>query len=113
MTAAAKAGAKIVPCAIVGAEEIYPIIADVKPLAKMLGLPYVPVTPTFPWLGPLGLLPLPSKWLVEFGPPIESSDLPEAAEDDPLSVLDMTSQVRETIQHMIYRLLAQRGSAYG
>jgi 1-acyl-sn-glycerol-3-phosphate acyltransferase len=113
VTAAAKAGAKIVPCAIVGAEEIYPIIADVKPLAKMLGLPYVPVTPTFPWLGPLGLLPLPSKWLVEFGPPIESSDLPEAAEDDPLSVLDMTSQVRETIQHMIYRLLAQRGSAYG
>jgi 1-acyl-sn-glycerol-3-phosphate acyltransferase len=113
VSAAARAGASIVPCAIVGGEEIYPIIADVKPLARALGLPYVPVTPTFPWLGPLGLLPLPSKWLIEFGPPIEPSDLPEAAEDDPLSVLDMTSQVRETIQHMLYRLLERRGSAFG
>jgi 1-acyl-sn-glycerol-3-phosphate acyltransferase len=113
VSAAARAGAKIVPCAIVGAEEIYPLIGDVKPLARALGLPYVPVTPAFPWLGPLGLLPLPSKWMIEFGPPIDSSDLPEAAEDDPLSVLDMTSQVRETIQHMLYRLLVQRGPAFG
>ena len=113
VTAAARAGANIIPCAIVGAEEIYPIIGDVKPLARALGLPYVPVTPTFPWLGPLGLVPLPAKWLIEFGPPIEPSDLPEAAEEDPLSVLDMTSQVRETIQHMLYRLLEQRGPTFG
>ncbi len=113
VTAAARAGASIIPCAIVGAEETYPIVGDITPLARLLGLPYVPVTPTFPLLGPLGLVPLPSKWLIEFGPPIESSDLPEAAEDDPLSVLDMTSQVRETIQHMLYRLLERRGPAFG
>ena len=53
----------IIPCSIVGAEEIYPKIGDIKPLARLLGAPYFPVTPTFPLLGPLGLVPLPSKWL--------------------------------------------------
>ena len=52
-----KAGVPIVPCSIVGAEEIYPILGNVKTLARLLGLPYVPVTPTFPWLGPLGADP--------------------------------------------------------
>ena len=62
----------IIPCSIVGAEEIYPIIGDIKPLARLLGLPYVPVTPTFPLLGLLGLVPLPSKWIIEFGAPVET-----------------------------------------
>ena len=65
-----EAGVPIVPCSIVGAEEIYPILGNMKSLARLLGLPYVPVTPTFPWLGPLGVIPLPSKWIIEFGEPI-------------------------------------------
>ena len=70
VSAALRTGVPIIPCSIVGAEEIYPIIGNVKTLARLLGLPYLPVTPTFPLLGPLGLVPLPSKWIIEFGEPI-------------------------------------------
>jgi 1-acyl-sn-glycerol-3-phosphate acyltransferase len=73
VSAALRTGTPIVPVAIVGAEEIYPLIGNIKPLARLLGTPYFPVTPTFPWLGPLGMLPLPSKWLIEFCEPIQTA----------------------------------------
>jgi 1-acyl-sn-glycerol-3-phosphate acyltransferase len=112
VSAALRTGAPIIPCSIVGAEEIYPIIGDVKPLARLLGLPYVPVTPTFPWLGLLGLVPLPSKWIIEFGEPVETADHGRAAADDPMLVFDLTDQVRETIQQTLYSLLMQRRSVF-
>jgi hypothetical protein len=62
----------IVPAAIVGAEETFPMLGNIKPLARLMGLPYFPVTPTFPWLGPLGAVPLPSKWMMRFGEPIDA-----------------------------------------
>ncbi|MCI0689614.1 MAG: acyltransferase family protein [Sporichthyaceae bacterium] len=111
VAAALRHGAPIVPSAIVGAEEIYPLIADLPPLAKMLGLPYVPITPTFPWLGPLGMIPLPSKWMIEFGPPVPTDGYADHI-DDPMVVFELTNQVRETIQHMLYRLLVRRGGAF-
>ncbi len=113
VTAALRTGVPIIPCSIVGAEEIYPKIADLRTLARLLGLPYLPVTPTFPLLGPLGLVPLPSKWLIEFGEPIETAHLggPEAA-DDPMLVFDLTDRVRETIQATLYALLMQRRSTF-
>ena len=57
---ALRTGSPIVPIAVVGSEEIYPKIADSPLLARAFGAPYAPITPTFPWLGPLGLIPLPS-----------------------------------------------------
>ena len=69
VAAALEARVPIIPTAIVGAEEIYPLIGDAKTLARLLGLPYIPVTPTFPWLGPLGMVPMPSKWIIMFGEP--------------------------------------------
>ncbi|MCB0890216.1 MAG: acyltransferase family protein, partial [Nocardioidaceae bacterium] len=60
VSAAIKAGVPIIPVSVVGAEEIYPIVGNVPSLARLLGVPYLPITPTFPLLGPLGLLPLPS-----------------------------------------------------
>lgn len=60
----------IVPVGIVGSEEQQPGLYDVKPLAKLLGMPAFPITPTFPWLGPLGILPLPVKYRIEIGEPI-------------------------------------------
>ena len=81
-------------------------------LARLLGVPYVPVTPFFPWLGPLGLVPLPSKWLIEFGEPIDTAGLPADAADDPMLVFNLTDQVRETIQQTLYRLLLQRRSVF-
>jgi 1-acyl-sn-glycerol-3-phosphate acyltransferase len=112
VSAALRTGTPIVPVAIVGAEEIYPILADVKPLARLLGLPYFPVTPTFPWLGPLGLVPLPSKWLIQFCPPIRTAHLTEHA-DDPMVVYNLADQVRETIQANLHQLLEKRPDPFG
>lgn len=112
VSAALRTGTPIIPAAIVGAEETYPMLADLKPLARLLKLPYFPVTPTFPWLGPLGIVPLPSKWLIEFCPPIPTEHLMDHA-DDPLVVFNLADQVRETIQHTLYELLERRPDPFG
>ncbi|RRO13076.1 acyltransferase family protein [Saccharopolyspora rhizosphaerae] len=112
VSAALRTGAPIVPCSIVGAEEIYPKLADLKPIARLLGLPYFPVTPLFPHFGPLGTVPLPSKWYIEFGEPIETARYPEGAADDPMLVFSLSDQVRETIQQTLYRILSQRTSVF-
>ena len=112
VAAALRTGMPIIPCSIVGAEEIYPMLGNAKTLARLLGLPYFPITPTFPLLGPLGLVPLPSKWLIEFGEPIETASLGPAAADDPMLVFNLTDQVRETIQQTLYRLLLQRRAVF-
>jgi 1-acyl-sn-glycerol-3-phosphate acyltransferase len=113
VTAALRTGVPIIPCAIVGAEEIYPMIGNAKTAARLFGLPYFPITPTFPLLGPLGLVPLPSKWLIAFGEPIETASYGPAAAEDPMLVFNLTDQVRETIQQAIYQLLLQRTSVFG
>jgi 1-acyl-sn-glycerol-3-phosphate acyltransferase len=110
--AAIKAGVPIVPVSIVGAEEIHPVLANARVLARLFDLPYFPITPTFPWLGPLGLLPLPSKWYIEFGAPIHTEDVDTAAADDAAVVFDLADRVRETIQSTLYRLLVQRRSVW-
>jgi 1-acyl-sn-glycerol-3-phosphate acyltransferase len=112
VAAALRTGAPIVPCSIVGAEEIYPMIGNLKSLARLIGVPYVPITPTFPLLGPLGLIPLPSKWIIEFGAPVDTAALGPQAAEDPMVVFDLTDQVRETIQQTLYALLLQRRSVF-
>ncbi|HEU0191026.1 MAG TPA: lysophospholipid acyltransferase family protein [Mycobacterium sp.] len=114
VSAALATGAPIVPCSIVGSEEIYPMIADFKLLARLLGVPYFPITPLFPLAGPAGLVPLPSKWHIAFGEPIETVDYGPGAAEDPMITFEVTDQVRETIQHTLYRLLAgRRGVFFG
>jgi len=113
VTAAMRTGAPIIPTAIVGAEETYPMIANAKTVARVMGLPYFPITPTFPWLGPLGVIPLPSKWHIHFGEPIPTDGYPGGSADDPMVVFDLTDEVREQIQQTIYRLLVARTSAFG
>ncbi len=81
-------------------------------LARLLGVPYLPVTPTWPLLGPLGMVPLPSKWIIEFGAPIHTDSYEPGAADDPMLVFDLTDQVRETIQQTLYTLLMQRRSVF-
>ena len=110
--AALRARVPIIPCSIVGAEEIYPMIANSRTLARVLGLPYFPVTPTWPLLGPLGAVPLPSKWFIEFGEPIDTGSLDPDGAEDPMLVFNLTDQVRETIQQTVYRLLLQRQSVF-
>ncbi len=112
VSAALRTGVPIIPLSVVGAEEIYPLVGNMPGLARLLGVPYLPVTPFFPLLGPLGLVPLPSKWLLEFGEPIRTDDYDQSAADDPMLVFDVTDQVRETIQQTLYTLLMQRESVF-
>lgn len=109
---ALRAGAPIVPVAVVGSEEIYPKLADVPPLARAIGAPFFPVTPTFPWLGPLGAVPLPSKWRIEFCDPIDTAHYGPEAANDRGRVLELTDQVRDTVQQALYANLVRRGSAF-
>jgi 1-acyl-sn-glycerol-3-phosphate acyltransferase len=110
--AALRARVPIVPAAIVGSEEIYPMIYDARALARLAGLPYFPVTPFFPLLGPLGLIPLPSKWVVEFGDPIHTDGFDEDAWQDAMQVFELTDRVRDTIQQMLHRNLMKRKKAF-
>ncbi|MDA2891754.1 lysophospholipid acyltransferase family protein [Mycolicibacterium sp. BiH015] len=112
VSAALRTKAPIVPCSIVGSEEIYPMMADVKLVARLLGLPYFPVTPLFPLAGPLGVVPLPSKWYIQFGEPIDTAGYDESAAEDPMVTFELTDQVRETIQQTLYQLLANRRNTF-
>ena len=88
------------------------MIHNAKALARLGGFPYFPVTPFFPWLGPLGLIPLPTKWVIEFGEPITTDQFAEEAWQDPLTVFEMTDRVRDEIQQMLYRNLMRRRSVF-
>jgi 1-acyl-sn-glycerol-3-phosphate acyltransferase len=109
------AGVPIIPCAIVGAEEIYPMIGNAGNLARRLGLPYFPITPLFPWLGPIGAVPLPSNWIIEFGEPVPTAGLAGGDGGDPPEdvVGELADRVRDTIQDRIDKLVVERGPAFG
>jgi len=102
---ARQAGVPLLPVAIVGAEEIHPVIGKITRFAEPLGIPYIPITPTFPWLGPLGLLPVPTKWTIQIGPAIPPPD-----PDDEVGTTRVAEAVRTAIDGMIADLLAQRRS---
>lgn len=87
-------------------------MTDVKLLARLFGLPYFPITPLFPLAGPVGLVPLPSKWRIAFGEPICTADYASTDADDPMVTFELTDQVRETIQQTLYRLLAGRRNIF-
>jgi 1-acyl-sn-glycerol-3-phosphate acyltransferase len=109
---ALRTGAPIVPVAVVGSEEIYPMVLNLRRVARLFGFPYFPVTPTFPVLGPLGAIPLPSKWVIEFCPPIPTADLGREAMLDPMVVFDLTDQVRDTIQQTVHKNLVRRRGVF-
>ncbi len=108
---AIEAGVPIIPCAIVGAEEIYPMIGNSEPLARALRLPYFPLTPLFPWLGPVGAVPLPSRWIIEFGEPVTAG--PADAEPEEPAVAKLADRVRDILQDRLDVLVAERGPAFG
>ena len=107
------AGVPIIPCAIVGAEEIDPMIGNSDRAARLLGLPYFPLTPLFPWLGPLGAVPLPSNWIIEFCDPVQTDGSAAADGDASDVVAKLAWRVRETIQGKLDELVVERGPAFG
>jgi 1-acyl-sn-glycerol-3-phosphate acyltransferase len=94
----------VVPVAFIGTEEQTPLLYDLEPLARRLGLPFLPVTPTFPWLGPLGLLPYPVRFRIVYGEPLRFHDRfgPEAAEDEEL-VVRLADEARRAVQRLVDR----------
>jgi 1-acyl-sn-glycerol-3-phosphate acyltransferase len=99
----------IIPVAVVGADDQAPVLWDLQPLAKLLGLPFFPITPTFPLLGPLGLLPYPVRYEIAYGEPFRFYDeYPPEALEDPHAVRYMAEQVRRRIQEMVDQRVLDR-----
>jgi 1-acyl-sn-glycerol-3-phosphate acyltransferase len=109
---AIRSGAPIIPVSVVGSEEIYPMVADLAPVAKFLGLPYFPITPFWPLLGPLGMIPLPSKWRIQFHAPIHVENNPPEAADDQNLVMALADEVRDVIHQGIYDNLKLRRGVF-
>jgi 1-acyl-sn-glycerol-3-phosphate acyltransferase len=110
---AIQTGVPLIPVAIVGAEEIYPMVANWPELAAKLNLPYFPITPLFPWFGLLGAVPLPSKWLIEFCDPVPTNGFTPDQCDDAEVIAELADKVKDTIATKIDELLAERGPAFG
>lgn len=105
--------APLVPVSVIGAEEAHPVIARAVTAGRLLGLPYLPITPTFPWLGLLGLLPLPSKWTIRFGEPIDLAALHDGCDpEDPALVGRLREEIRQRVQRMVLDGLRRRRSIF-
>jgi 1-acyl-sn-glycerol-3-phosphate acyltransferase len=102
----------IIPCAVIGAEEIHPLFYKSTFMARPLGIPYIPITPTFPLFGFAGLIPLPAKWTIYFGEPIYFDEYTAEHAEDPLLINQLSEQVRTRIQQMIIDGLAARRSVW-
>jgi 1-acyl-sn-glycerol-3-phosphate acyltransferase len=109
---ALKTQAPVIPVSVIGAEETYISLAKSPTMAKLIGFPYFPVSPTFPWLGLLGFVPLPTKWYIDFGSPIPMDGYGPSAADNLVLVSQLTDQVRNIVQQMIYQRLAERKSVF-
>ncbi|WP_438030937.1 lysophospholipid acyltransferase family protein [Sorangium sp. So ce233] len=102
----------LIPCAIVGAEETNPLLYRVEHVTRALGIPYLPITPTFPALGPLGLVPAPTKWKIRLAEPVRFDAYGPEAADDEILVRRLAERVRATIQGLIDDTLATRKSVW-
>lgn len=107
---ALRTGSPLIPVAVVGAEETYISLAKSPTIANLIGFPYFPISPTWPWFGLLGFVPVPTKWYIEFGEPIPVDEYGPEAADNLVLVSQLSDQVRNIVQEMIYDRLAQRRS---
>lgn len=104
--------APLIPCAIIGAEETNPLLYRMETLAELVNLPYLPITPTFPWLGPLGLLPAPTRWTMRFGEAIHLDHYGAESADDHVLVGRLSERVRGEIQALLDSGLRSRKSVW-
>ncbi len=108
---AVRSRAKVIPVAVVGAEEAHPMLLRLDLATRLLGVPF-PVTPTFPHLGPLGLVPLPARWRIRFGEPVHFDRVESQRADDPLYVSRAREQIRGKIQSLLDAEVYARGSVW-
>jgi 1-acyl-sn-glycerol-3-phosphate acyltransferase len=107
---ALKTGAPMIPVSVVGAEETYISLAKSDFMARLIGFPYFPISPTFPWFGLLGFVPIPTKWYIDFGEPIPTNGYNPFAANNMLLISQLTDQMRNIVQEMIYTRLSERKS---
>ncbi|MCC6849949.1 MAG: acyltransferase family protein [Deltaproteobacteria bacterium] len=105
-----RTGSPVVPVAIVGAEEAYPVVARLYRAGRLVGIPWIPVTPTFPLCGVAGALPLPTKWAMRFGTPIPPPP-PDGRSED-ARVAELTGRIRDAVAESLRALLANRGGIF-
>ncbi|HET6830197.1 MAG TPA: lysophospholipid acyltransferase family protein [Solirubrobacterales bacterium] len=111
--AAMRAEARLVPVCVVGAEEAAPVFAQSKLLQKATGLLYFPLTPTFPWLGPAGMLGyLPAKFKIRFLDPIDTTRMGSQPAEDKALVQSVAQEVRARIQENLQEMVARRRSVW-
>jgi 1-acyl-sn-glycerol-3-phosphate acyltransferase len=109
---ALKTGAPIIPVSVVGAEETYITLRHARFISKLIGYPFFPISLRFPWFGLLGLIPLPTKWYIDFGTPIQIDHYDQESASDLILISQLTNQVRNIIQNMIFERLASRQSIF-
>lgn len=105
MRLALATGTPILPVAVVGSEEQAPGLANLRSLGRILGMPSFPITLTWPWLGPLGLLPLPVKYRIHFGKPMRFQG---DADDEDAAIARKVAKVKHAIQTMLDRGVRER-----
>ena len=106
--------APIIPTAVIGGEEQAPMLYDIKAIARMFDFPYFPVTPTFPWLGPLGALPLPVKYYIYYGEPMHFyEEYPPETVGEPEIIRMLADKVQLKVQDMVNIGLEKRSSVFG
>jgi 1-acyl-sn-glycerol-3-phosphate acyltransferase len=103
----------VVPIAVVGAEESMPILFNIPRLAKVLGVPYVPVTANMALLGPLGAIAyFPAKFKIRVLEPVHFDVAPDQPRYSRSKVMDHAEDIRERIQAALYDMLRTRQSVW-
>lgn len=110
---ALETGAPLIPVGVAGAEESHPILFKSTRAGRPLGLPFLPITPTFPWLGPLGAVPLPTQWVVRIGEPLALPGSGAEAARDPLLISRITEELRQRVQGLVHEALDAREGVWG
>jgi 1-acyl-sn-glycerol-3-phosphate acyltransferase len=95
----------IVPIAVIGSEEQAPGLANLESLGNLMGMPAFPITLTWPWLGPLGMVPLPVKYHIHFGEPLRFTG---NANDEDEVIAEKVDEVKGSIAAMFAQGLATR-----
>jgi 1-acyl-sn-glycerol-3-phosphate acyltransferase len=109
---ALKTRAPMIPVSVVGAEETYISLAKSQTIARAIGFPYFPISITWPWLGLLGFVPLPTKWFIDFGEPISLDGYSDDAVNNLVLISQLADQTRNIVQQQIFNRLAKRRSIF-
>jgi 1-acyl-sn-glycerol-3-phosphate acyltransferase len=110
---AMRAGVPVVPIAVMGAEESMPMLFKSTRLAKVLNIPYFPVTAQMLALGPIGIVAyLPAKFRIRVLPPVHFDVAPNQERYSRSRVMEESERIRRMVQDALYDMLRKRRSVW-